>query len=41
VAYVSAVHADGSVDVEEYNVSPHAYGTRSHIRAPRYIHVLS
>ncbi len=42
VAYVSAVNADGSVDVEEYNWSTSCgYGTR-HLtgssRPPRYIH---
>ncbi|MFC8722606.1 CHAP domain-containing protein [Kitasatospora sp. NPDC057198] len=33
VAYVNAVHSDGSFDVEEYNYNnPTAYGTRSHVR---------
>lgn len=32
VAYVNAVHSDGSFDVEEYNWNnPLAYGTRSHV----------
>ena len=39
VAYVSKVHANGAVDVEEYNFHVRGrYGTRRAIRAPRYIY---
>jgi formylglycine-generating enzyme required for sulfatase activity len=41
VAYVEAVHPDGSVSVSEYNFSTaHEFGVRCGIRAPRYIHVV-
>ena len=40
VAYVDAVNADGSVNVEEYNLHlDHKYGTRTHIHAVEYIHI--
>lgn len=39
VSYVTAVHADGTVDVEEYNQnSDESYHVALSIRAPRYIH---
>jgi surface antigen len=40
VAFVAAVHPDGSVTVEEYNgLNSYAYGVRGPVRAGRYIHV--
>ncbi|HYL76343.1 MAG TPA: CHAP domain-containing protein [Bryobacteraceae bacterium] len=41
VAYVEAVHSDGSIDVSEYNyANDHAYGFRSTVRtAKRFIHI--
>ena len=39
VAYVCAVHADGSVEVEEYNYHHGIYDTRN-TRATDYIHLL-
>jgi surface antigen len=39
VAYVSRVHGDGTVDIEEYNYGARGrYGTRGPVRAPRYIY---
>lgn len=40
VAWVQGVNPNGTVNVEEYNFyNPCAYGTRTGITAPRYIHV--
>lgn len=40
VAWVQAVHTNGTVDVEEYNFSVSCgYSRRTSITAPRYIHV--
>lgn len=40
VAWVEAVNADGSVNVEEYNFrTAYGYGTRTSVRAVSYIHV--
>jgi surface antigen len=39
VAYVTAVHADGTVDIEEYNQNgDRSYHEQQSIKAPRYIH---
>ena len=36
VAYITAVHADGTFDVNEYNHGPrHKFGTRSHVSIPK------
>jgi surface antigen/pimeloyl-ACP methyl ester carboxylesterase len=40
VAYVESIHADGSVNVSEYNfLVGHGYGFRSNVRPPRYVHI--
>lgn len=40
VAWVESVNENGTVDVEEYNfLNGYAYGTRTNVTAPRYIHV--
>lgn len=36
VAYIVAVHADGTFDINEYNHGPrHKFGTRSHVSIPK------
>lgn len=39
VAYVESINSDGSVNIEEYNYSPCAYGIRGNIVPDRYIHI--
>jgi surface antigen len=41
VAFVMAVHADGTVDIEQYDLpeAPLHYAQRYSVRAPRYVHL--
>jgi surface antigen len=39
VAYVRAVYSDGSVLVEQYNISGNRSYSQMHLRAPRYLYI--
>jgi surface antigen len=39
VAYVSRVYSDGSVQIEQYNMSGNRAYSTMHVKAPRYIYV--
>jgi surface antigen len=39
VAYVSRVYSDGSVQIEQYNMSGNRAYSTMHVKAPRYVYV--